>query len=375
MRIDWENSESHLLLNPSYSTEDRAKFQQILQVGSHFKGHIWLSTSGSSSPKWVGLSKKALLSSAEAVNRHLESGSQDVWILSLPLFHVGGLGIAARAYLSQAQLHDFRAANPGKWNPEIFYRFLVEMKGTLTSLVPTQLQDLVDLEKKTPPSLRSVVIGGGFTSKALYEKAIGLGWPILPSYGMTECSSQIATAPLHSWKKGIYPPLLLLPHLQCSAQEGHLSFAGPSLLTAYALFENDRIILQDPKINGWLKTNDQGIIDNGVITFFGRGDSLIKIGGENVDLAKLENHLQELKTQLKLSYDVTLIALEDQRLGRALHLASDSPAEEALTPLIEAYQNSVLPFEKIRKVHLFSELPRSSIGKILRNALESQIKR
>lgn len=374
MKINWENSDSYLLLNPSYSKENQDKFQQILQVGSHFKGHIWLSTSGSSSLKWVGLSKQAILSSAEAVNRHLESDSQDVWILSLPLFHVGGLGIVARAFLSKAQLHDFKEAHPGKWNPEIFYRYLVDRRGTLTSLVPTQLQDLVDLEKKAPPSLRAVVIGGGFTTQALYEQAIALGWPLLPSYGMTECSSQVATAPLNSWKKKIYPPLPLLPHLKCSIQEGYLSFAGLSLLTTYALFENDQIIFHDPRMGGWLKTEDRGTFEKNFLTILGRGDSLIKIGGENVDLAKLENHLQELKSKLQFLYDVTLIAPEDKRLGRALHLASDSPSEQTLLPLIEAYQKSVLPFEKIRKVHLFSELPRSSLGKILRSVLEDRVR-
>ena len=36
--------------------------------------------------------------------------------------------------------------------------------------------------------------GGGAVSDELYRDARALGWRVLPSYGMTECCSQVATA-------------------------------------------------------------------------------------------------------------------------------------------------------------------------------------
>ncbi|HEX7260708.1 MAG TPA: hypothetical protein VF258_02745, partial [Luteolibacter sp.] len=58
-------------------------------------GHALFKTSGSSgNPKWIALSKPALLVSAAAVNRHLAVNTNSCWGLALPLDHVGGFGVA-----------------------------------------------------------------------------------------------------------------------------------------------------------------------------------------------------------------------------------------------------------------------------------------
>ena len=60
MHISWDSEESHVFLNPTYSLEEQKKFKTLLEA-SPVKGHIWLSTSGSTVAKWVGLSKEAIL--------------------------------------------------------------------------------------------------------------------------------------------------------------------------------------------------------------------------------------------------------------------------------------------------------------------------
>lgn len=374
MNLPWESLESHLLLNSSYSKEEQKQFNEILKQGTAWPGHLWLATSGSVSPKWVGLSKQAILISAAAVNKHLKSGKEDCWINPLPSFHVGGLGIIARAHLSGAKIHDYKQIHPGKWKAEEFYRFLQEKKGTLTSLVPAQLHDLIELRFRAPAELRAVIIGGGALLPSLYEKSAALGWPVLPSYGMTECASQIATASLEGWKAGCLPSLQLLPHVSCKIQNGRFSFAGPSLLSTYAYLEKGGVRYADPKVDGWLLSEDCGSIENGHLTIHGRADAICKVGGESVDLALLENRLQTLKLQMGLKLEATLIAMEDPRLGHTIQLASDCPNKELLEPLIDAFQKSVLPFERIRKTHLVKELPRSALGKLLRQELLALIK-
>jgi o-succinylbenzoate---CoA ligase len=369
MNLSWESSESHLLMNPTYADHERLRFQSILKRACAWPGHIWLSTSGSSVPKWVGLSKFALLTSAQAVNHHLESCKEDRWVNALPSFHVGGLGIWARAYLSGATVYDFKQMVSGKWRAENFYRYIQCTKGTLTSLVPTQLYDLVVLGWQAPPSLRAVVIGGGALLASLYEQAIALGWPILPSYGLTECASQVATASLESLRHRTFPSLQLLSHIQGCEREWHLGFAGPSLLSTYAYFQGENVQFKDPKVNGWFETQDRGSIQEGKIKILGRTDTIFKVGGENVDLSRLETHLQTLRSQLLIAVEVVLIAVPDGRLGHSIHLASNSPNKESLFSLIHHYQCTVLPFERIRKVYLLKELPYSSLGKILKGEL------
>lgn len=369
MNICWENAESYLFLNPSYSENDQHRFHSVLEAAHAWPAHIWLSTSGSSAQKWVGLSKQALLSSAQAVNQHLESHQADRWVNPLPFFHVGGMGIVARSYLTKAQVFDFREHVSGKWQAESFCQYVEQVRGTLSALVPTQLHDLVLLRKRAPPSLRAVIIGGGALLPELYEKAIALGWPLLPSYGLTECSSQVATAPLESWKYNSPPSLQLLSHIQACEQNGRLCFSGSSLLSTYAYLEDDQVRFRDPKNEGWFMSEDRGIVQKRDLTILGRADAIIKIGGENVDIARLENHLQALCLRMAIEVDVTLVVMPDERLGQSIICVSNSPNQEQIRQLIEDFQHTVLPFERIRKIRLLPRLPRSSLGKILKTDL------
>ena len=105
MNIDWDESKSEILLNPRMPPEEKRIAEEFLSAVP-YPGHVWLATSGTSKQKWVALSKKALLASAQAVIIILECTSKDIWLNPLPLFHVGGLGIRARGYLSGAKVEE-----------------------------------------------------------------------------------------------------------------------------------------------------------------------------------------------------------------------------------------------------------------------------
>lgn len=369
MNLSWESAESYVLCNPAYSKREQERFFAILKAAHAWPGHVWLSTSGSSVQKWVGLSKQALLSSARAVNQHLESSKEDHWVHALPHFHVGGLGIWVRAYLSGAKVYDFKQEYSGKWQAEKFYRYIQRVKGMLSALVPAQLYDLIALDQPAPSSLRAIIIGGGALLPNLYEKAVALGWPILPSYGLTECASQVATAALQSWQQQKMPAMQMLGHLQACEREGRLCFSGASLLSTYAYLDPHGVRFIDPKREGWLISEDLGTIHNRELKILGRADHIFKVGGENLDLTCLDNHLQALRLQLGIEAEVSLIAMPDHRLGHCIHLASTSRHQEEIASLLMQFQQSVLPFERIRKIYFVSQLPRSSLGKILKNEL------
>ena len=372
VNVDWESQESHVLVNPSYPKDKIEKFKEILKYSQNYLGHIWLSTSGSTSQKWVGLSKQALIASAEAVNVHIQAQAEDRWIQTLPEFHVGGLGIGLRASLSKSRVYDFKQ-HSNKWNAQVFYDYIKENQGTLVSLVPTQLFDLINLNLTAPDHLRAVIIGGGALLPELYERGVELKWPLLPSYGSTECASQIATAKLESWKDQGFPSLHVLNHIQVNQSEDHiLSFSGPSLLSAYA-YVNDTIKLIDPKKNGWFKSEDRGVVLGDSIQIFGRKDSMIKILGENVDLAQLEQQWQSLWQKFLPRYESTLTIAKDLRIEHAIHLVTNCFNEEKVLSIIEEFHKTVLPFERLSKIYFISHFPRSELGKILKNELYQEL--
>jgi o-succinylbenzoate---CoA ligase len=113
--------------------------------------HVLFETSGSSgNPKWVALSKQALLVSAAAVNQHLQVTRKSCWGLALPLNHVGGFSIVARAYEAGCRLEK----TDRRWESTFFRDWLASAEITHTSLVPTQVHDLVKANLTAPSTLR-----------------------------------------------------------------------------------------------------------------------------------------------------------------------------------------------------------------------------
>lgn len=344
--IDWTSAESHLLLNPRLPDGERVRLSRFVVP---LEGHVWLSTSGSTGAlKLVALSKAALLASAAAVNRRLAATTEDVWGCVLPSFHVGGLSIFARAHLSGSRVVT------AVWDPA---RIDALGEVTLLSLVPAQVSDLVERRAAPPPRLRAVVVGGGRLRDDLYERGLALGWPLLPSYGMTECGSQVATAVPGS------PELLLLDHLEARCEPGgRLAFRGASLLTGYGSESG----LISPLAAGWFVSEDRGSVEGRVLRVEGRGGSFVKIGGEAVDLVRLERIVEELA-----GMRAAVVAVADARLGYVIHLVVEEGVDAG--GVSRAYDGRVLPFERARAVHVVRQLPRSELGKLRRTDLLRQI--
>jgi O-succinylbenzoic acid--CoA ligase len=329
--------------------EEAARLESLV---IDLEAHVWLATSGTTGAlKLAALSKDALLASAAAVNRHLEADARDVWCCVLPAFHVGGLGIFARAFLSGARV------TRAQWNAS---EFAANGEMTLASLVPAQVSDLVELHLPAPENLRAVVVGGGALPDALYAGARALGWPLLPSYGMTETCSQVATATLGS------PELRLLDHVEVRTEpDGLLAFRGASLLTGYATESG----FADPKTSdGWFITEDLGAVDGNRLQVEGRRGDFVKIGGESVDLARLDAILASIA-----GIHAAVVAVPELRLGRVIHLAID-PFGDA-EGILEAFNSGVHPFERARGLHRVAEIPRSPLGKLLRVKLLEMIPR
>lgn len=364
--IDWSRA-NQLLYNPKTPSTE---LQQLIDAVGSLKGidnHFLIATSGSSgSLKWTALAKEAVLLSAEAVNRHLQSQRHDIWLNPLPLFHVGGLGIQARGLLSGAKVVPCHF-DQGKWQPQQFLEQLSASKATLTALVPAQL---FDLHQAAPPcSLRALIVGGGKLDEALYLKTVARGWPLLPSYGLTECSSQVATAELDSWKAGAFPLLHPLEHVALRVDaEGCLNIRSRSLLTGYVEIAETASRFWNPVQRGWLQTHDQAELLEGKIASLHRGDQMIKIGGESVDLHRLETILAEVKGAACVVGDAVLLPMPHERLGLAIHLVAEGQCAQ-LEQLVVEFDARVFPYERIRKVHRVPCIPRSPLQKLLKPEL------
>lgn len=371
MNIDWTSDENYIFSNNRLKNKEFV--EHALSSAANLKGHIWVATSGTtlkgSKSKWVALSKKALLASAASVNKHMECVPNDKWLLALPTFHVGGLSIFARSQLLECEVINLQKWQE-KWKPEIFVQALKESKATLSALVPTQLYDLVRLNLSPNKELRALVIGGSSLNRHLYKEARNLGWNILPSYGLTECSSQVATAELKSLSQDSFPKLKLLDHVEIQVNaQGCISIKSPSLFTVLATLCEKEVIINDPKVEGVYTTEDQGVIQGRYLQVKGRAGDVVKISGENVDMSKLQHVLDTLKLELKIKGEHVLAAIPDDRLGASICLVSTSFSKEEALSLKQAFNELVMPFERIREEKKIRQIPRNPLGKVLQASL------
>jgi O-succinylbenzoic acid--CoA ligase len=319
----------------------------------------------------VALSKSAFLAAAAGANAHVQSTASDCWFNVLPIFHVGGLSIYARAYLSGATVVDERDQ---KWHPVNFTKSIAAAQATLTSLVPTQISDLVAAQCEGPKSLRAVIVGGGALAPDLYQRARALHWPCLPSFGMTECCSQVATAPLESLQALTAPMLKALSHVQLRTDGDCLSVKSPACLSGVAVIEHDEVFFEDPKVDGWFRTQDRVVIDQGgFVRPLGRRDDQIKIAGELVDVSAIEGRLRSVFQMAFSSGDICVLGFKDPRREHTLTAVTTERSFQAVDRLIMEFNTSVLPQERIQTVYFVPNLPRTELGKIKRGELRKQL--
>ncbi len=390
-KIDWGSDQSHLLLNPQLGSQDQVELSALAKKFRQ-PSSVWIASSGSSkkaneSLKLIGLSKAAFISSAMAVNEHLgsiqETGKKDVWIQALPRFHVGGLSIELRAELSGAKVVEglvgtstLSTGQAFPWQANKFIERAAESGATLSALVPTQIHDLVQTGLRAPSRLRAIVVGGATLNESLYFKARELGWPLLPSFGLTECCSQVATAEIKSLSENPlsnpFPRLRLLSHCQVElSAEGFLKILSPALFSGYAQKKDDRQQWHPNERGEWWTSSDKAEIHREKLGIYlnpkGRDFEFVKINGEGVLLSKLRENLSSLINSQwpSVETEFVLLDLNHERQGTELVLVHSEKASATLAnEVLLQFNQRVISLEKLKRTIQVLAIPRSALGKI-----------
>jgi O-succinylbenzoic acid--CoA ligase len=205
-------------------------------------------TSGTTgAPRPVELTYGNVLANALGCAVALGHRRDERWLCPLPLSHVGGLMVLLRSaiYATTAVLGP----------PE-------RDDVTIASMVPTQLQRLIEAGAKPGPRLRAVMLGGAAADPRLLDA----GWPVVTTYGMTQTCSAVAVdgRPLPNAAITI-------------ADDGEILVAGPMVAGGGEMH----------------RTGDRGHIEDGRLVVTGRKTDTIVTGGENVAPAEVESALLE----------------------------------------------------------------------------------
>ncbi|MFC7019075.1 MULTISPECIES: class I adenylate-forming enzyme family protein [Haloarcula] len=325
-----------------------------------------LFTSGTTSePKGVRLTVGNLVASATASAFRLGVAPGDRWLVCLPTYHMGGLAPFVRSALYGTTVVVQRGFDAER-TPE---RLAAE-RVTGVSLVPTMLTRLLD-EGWTPhESLRVVLLGGGPASETLVDRCRERGLPVCPTYGMTETSSQIATARPET--AAAYPGTVGQP-LLCTevrvvadgspvgpGERGELVVSGPTVTPGY---------LDDARTEAafgphGFHTGDRGYRDDdGRLWVVGRVDDRIVTGGENVDAGDVAAAIREHQAVS----EAAVVGLPDPEWGQRVAALVVGDVDEAT--VLAHCRDRLASYEVPKTIRVIESLPRTPSGTVDRGAV------
>ncbi|MCB1039606.1 MAG: AMP-binding protein, partial [Acidimicrobiales bacterium] len=217
------------------------------------EGDALVATSSGSTgtPKVLVHTIAGLAAHASAVHRRLAiDPSSDGWLACLPLDHLGGFGVVARAILDDIRLEVLPA-----FDAPTVAAAPRDLGTTLTSLVPTAL-DRVD-----PAPFRWIVLGGSADPTARPAN-------VVRTYGLTETGG------------GVVYDRQPLDGVEVRVVDDAIWLRSPTM--ARGRRGPDGAVAPIVDGDGWLRTGDLGRAGHDGLEVLGRADDLIVTGGENV---------------------------------------------------------------------------------------------
>jgi O-succinylbenzoic acid--CoA ligase len=277
---------------------------------------VIIGTSGTTgTPKGVELSAAALRHSARASLARVGARPGERWLCCLPATYIAGLQVLVRSLA-------------GGTEPVLAERADAEtIAGSgcaHVSLVPTQLQRLLDGGPTPLAGFSSVLLGGAAAAPGLVEAARAAGVPVVTTYGMTEtCGGCVYDGvPLDGVRVEV-------------RDEGRIWISGPVLFSGYRRGGSG-------VSDGWFRTGDLGYLDSsGRLTVRGRADDVINTGGHKVVPGEVAAALQGCPGVR----DVAVVGEPDPEWGERVTavVVPENPADPPPLKLLRLHVKDRLP--------------------------------
>ncbi|MDQ0430387.1 O-succinylbenzoic acid--CoA ligase [Planomicrobium stackebrandtii] len=328
-------------------------------------------TSGTTGhPKGVRQTAENHFSSAVSSALNIGIAPDDVWLCSVPLFHISGFSILMRSLIYGMGVRLYEKFDAERSAEEI-------CKGTVThmSVVGVMLERILshveESRSHASTGFKAVLAGGGPIPVAYIKRAEKCGIPVLQTYGMTETSSQTTTLQsadaerkMGSSGKPLFLYEVKIDDTQKPGDTGEILIRGPQVTPGYIGRFNDRNAQED----GWLHTGDIGYLDaEGFLYVVDRRSDLIVSGGENVYPAEIEKVL--------LSHpairEAGVCGAASEKWGEVpvafVVLNKKATADELLTYCRE----QIAPYKVPKRLSFVEALPRNASNKLLRRELRT----
>lgn len=349
---------------------------------------LQLYTSGTTGrPKGAVLANRALLAMRErdtqgAAPDWSRWSAQDVSLVAMPCFHIGGTGWGLTGLY-----HGALGVVMREFDPLQVLDFIEQHRISKIFMAPAAMQIVVDQPKAASVDyspLKYMLYGASPIPLDLLKKCMEVfRCGFVQMYGMTETGGAIvALAPedhdpggnerMRSAGKpleGVEIAILdeagaRLP----PRQVGEIATRSPGNMSGYWNLPEATANTLD--CEGWLRTGDAGYQDeDGYVYVHDRVKDMIISGGENIYPAEVENAVFGHPAVA----DVAVIGVPDQKWGEAVKacVVLNPGAQASEAELIDWARQRIAGYKCPKSVDFVAALPRNPSGKILRRELRA----
>lgn len=335
-------------------------------------------TSGTTGrPKGAELTHIQLYMNADIPGRLFDVQPDDVVVTVLPLFHVFGLS----SILDVCVRFGCTMTLIPRFTPAAVLTAIERDRATIFEGVPTMFVDLLscpDLDRYDLSSLRVAISGGASIPAPVldaFEERLGV--VILEGYGMTETAATTTFNPsgaerrAYSVGKPIWGTQTQVwdsdgqPLPPGPEHVGEIVTRGLHVMKGYL---NQPGATAEAFTGDWLHTGDLGYFDSdGFLFIVSRKKELIIRGGFNVYPSEIENVLHAHPAVA----EAAVVGVPDERLGEEVMavVIVRGAMELREHELITWCRKRLAAYKCPRIVQFRSELPKNTLGKVLKDEL------
>ena len=313
------------------------------------------------------------------------------YLWTLPMFHCNGWCFPWTVTALAGTHICLRKTEPGPIYSAIMDHGVTHMCGA--PIVMGMLVNASSQEKRSLPQLVKILTAGAAPPSAILEQIELLNFEVTHAYGLTECYGPGVVCEWHpEWeelpssekfskkaRQGV--PYLVMQDLTVMDPEtmqktpadsqtmGEVFMRGNNVMKGY--LKNEKAT-QEAFSGGWFHTGDLGVMHpDGYIELKDRSKDIIISGGENISTIEVEGVLY----QHPAVAEAAIVAKPDKKWGETpcafVTLKEEAKATE--DELVQFCRDNLAHFKCPSKV-IFTELPKTSTGKIQKFVLRKQAK-
>ena len=313
------------------------------------------------------------------------------YLWTLPMFHCNGWCFPWTVTALAGTHICLRRTEPGPIYQSIIDHKITHMCGA--PIVMGMLVNASSQEQKTLPHSVKILTAGAAPPSAIVEQIEVLGFDVTHAYGLTECYGpgvvsewhpewdELPTAEKSAKKARQGVPYLVMQDLTVMDPEtmqktpadaqtmGEVFMRGNNLMKGYLKNET---ATEKAFLGGWFHTGDLGVMHpDGYIELKDRSKDIIISGGENISTIEVEGVLY----QHPAVAEAAVVAKPDEKWGETpcAFVALKEEAKSSEEELIQFCRDNLAHFKCPKKI-VFTELPKTSTGKIQKFILREQAK-